>query len=226
MGWRSPAARIAAVSHSAAIFPPRRRAERVADLCILGCGLVLGFAGSIVLLAALPRREFRLIVGTSIYSAGLLAMLGGSLAYHAAIGSPRRPLLRRLDHAAIFAMIAGTATPFALAGNGGVRGWALVAAIWAVAAIGIAAKLRLPIGGARRSAIPYLLLGWISMAALSSSISRETAVLMAAGGGFYTIGTVFYLWRRLPFHIAIWHAFVLAGAACHYWAILDRVVSA
>jgi len=213
------------VSQPATIFAPRPRAERVADLCILGCGLVLGFAGSIMLLAAaLPRREVRLVVATSIYSAGLLAMLGGSLAYHAAVGSPRRPLLRRLDHAAIFAMIAGTATPFALGGSGGFRGWALAAAIWLVAAIGIAAKLGLPIGGARRSAIPYLLLGWISLVAVAPSISRETAVLIALGGGFYTIGVVFYLWRRLPFHTAIWHAFVLAGAACHYWAIVDRVV--
>lgn len=215
------------MTHLATILPPRRRAERAADLCILIGGLVLGFAASIGLLAAaFARRDPRLGVGASIYVGGLLAMLGGSLAYHAAVGSPRRLLLRRLDHAAIFAMIAGTATPFALGRGSIVSAAGLALGIWAVAAVGILAKLCLPIGGARRSAIPYLLLGWLSLVAVGPSISHETALLIAAGGGFYTAGIVFYLWRRLPFHTAIWHAFVLSGAACHYLAIVQGVVLA
>jgi hemolysin III len=205
----------------------RRRGERVADLCILGCGLVVGCAASAALMAAvLARGELRLVVATGIYVAGLLAMLGASLAYHSTVGSPRRPILRRFDHAAIFAMIAGTATPFALGRDGVLWGVGLAAAIWGVAAVGIVVKLRLPIGSVRRSAIPYLLLGWVSLIAVAPSISHETAVLIAGGGLFYTIGIVFFLWRGLRFHTAIWHAFVLAGAACHYLAIIEGVVSA
>ena len=132
---------------------PRRPAERWADLCILVCGLLLGTAGAIALLVAtIARRDIRLLIGVAIYAAGLLAMLGSSLAYHAAAGSPRRGLLRRFDHAAIFAMIAGTVTPFALSLGNAVWGSAATAAVWAAAAIGIVVKLRLPTN-ARQSAI-------------------------------------------------------------------------
>ena len=102
----------------------------------------------------------------------------------------------------------------------------MTAAIWAAAAIGIVVKLRLPIGGARRSAPPYLVLGWVGAAALALSISHATGLRIVAGGVLYSIGVMFYLWRRLPFHGAIWHAFVLTGAACHYFAIVDGVVLA
>jgi hemolysin III len=205
---------------------PRHQAERWADLCILVCGLLLGTAGAIALLVAtIARRDTRLLIGVAIYAAGLLAMLGSSLAYHAAAGSPRRGLLRRLDHAAIFAMIAGTVTPFALSRSDAVWGSAATAAVWAAAAIGIVVKLCLPTNP-RQSAIPYLILGWVSAAVLVPSVSPATGLQLAAGGVLYTVGVTFYLWRRLPFHSAIWHAFVLAGAACHYLAIADGVVMA
>jgi hemolysin III len=205
---------------------PRRPAERWADLCILVCGLFFGTASAIALLVAtIARRDTRLLIGVAIYAAGLLAMLGSSLAYHAAAGSPRLGLLRRFDHAAIFAMIAGTVTPFALSRSDVASGAAMTAAIWAAAAIGIVVKLCLPTD-ARQSPIPYLILGWVSAAVLVPSVSHTTGVQLAAGGGLYTVGVTFYLWRRLPFHSAIWHAFVLAGAACHYLAIADGVVMA
>ncbi len=207
--------------------PPRRPAERRADLCVLVCGFLLGAAGAIALLAlAFARCDARIVLGIIIYAVGLLAMLGSSLAYHAATGPPRRRLLRRLDHAAIFAMIAGTVTPFALSRSDVASGVAMTAAVWAAAAIGIVVKLRLPIGGLRRSAIPYLILGWVSAAALVPSVSPVAGLRLATGGVLYTGGVMFYLWRRLPFHSAIWHAFVLAGAACHYFAIVDGVVMA
>jgi hemolysin III len=202
----------------------RRSAERRADLCVLVCGLLLGTAGVIALLAlAFARCDARVALGITIYAAGLLGMLGSSLAYHAAAGSPRRGLLRRFDHAAIFAMIAGTVTPFALSLGDAVWGSAATAAVWAAAAIGIVVKLLFPTN-ARQSAIPYLILGWVSAAVLVPSVSPATGLQLAAGGVLYTVGVTFYLWRRLPFHSAIWHAFVLAGAACHFFAIADGVV--
>ena len=215
------------MSQPAIAFPARRRAERLVDVAILGCGLAVGLMASAALLAAaLERREPRLILGIVIYIGGLLAMLGCSLLFHATAGSAFRQFFRRLDHAAIFAMIAGSATPFALGNGSGVRGYILAAAIWGVAAVGIAVKLRLPIGGARRSVIPYLLLGWLSVVAVGSSATLETAMWITAGGVLYSIGVAFYLWRRLPYHSAVWHAFVLGGAACHYLAVLGGVVFA
>jgi hemolysin III len=134
-------------------------------------------------------------------------------------------MLRRFDHAAIFAMIAGTVTPFALSCGDAVWGSAAAAAVWAAAAIGIVVKLCLPTD-ARQSAVPYLTLGWLSAAVLVPSVSPATGLQLAAGGVLYTLGVTFYLWRRLPFHSAIWHAFVLAGAACHYSAIANGVIMA
>jgi hemolysin III len=204
-----------------------RNAERVADIGVLACGLVVGVAASAGLVAlALGRGGPRLIVGVGAYVTGLTAMLVFSLCYRAALTPRRRQILRRFDHAAIFAMIAGSATPFALA-HRGAGGIVLAAALWGVAALGIVFKLSFPIGGIRRSAILYLLLGWASLAAVGPAVSGETVLLIAAGGVCYSAGVPFLVWWwQAPYRLAIWHAFVLAGAACHYLAILGGVVFA
>jgi hemolysin III len=205
---------------------PVRNPERSADLGVLGFGFVCGVAASAALwLAALGRGEPRLVVGVGVYAAGLSAMLGCSLFYRATTEPRRRRFLRHLDHAAIFAMIAGSATPFALA-RAGARGTILATALWVVAGLGIGFKLRYPIGSVRRSVILYLLLGWASLIAVGPRVSAETVMLIAAGGAFYSFGVGVLVWQRLPYRLAIWHAFVLAGAACHYLAILDGVVFA
>lgn len=194
---------------------------------VLTGGLVFGLAASAVMVAlALDRGGPRLILGVGAYVAGLTAMLVFSLCYRAALAPRRRQMLRRFDHAAIFAMIAGSATPFALA-HRGASGVVLAAALWAVAAVGMIFKLSFPIGGIRRSAILYLLLGWASLAAVGPAVSGETVMLIAAGGVFYSAGVPFLVWWwRAPYRLAIWHGFVLAGAACHYLAILCGIVSA
>ncbi len=201
--------------------------ERIADIGILASGLVCAIGASGVLMAeALARGEPRLSAGVGVYAIGLVAMLGCSLLYRSATDPGVRQFFRRLDHAAIFAMIAGSSTPFALA-RGGSRGAIVAAALWTFAAFGIVVKLRFPIGSVRRSAMIYLLLGWLSLLAVGSAISGLTVALIAIGGAFYSTGIPFLLWwRRLPYRLAIWHSFVLAGAACHYSAILTGVVLA
>jgi hemolysin III len=226
MGRLATVARIAMVSRPAISFPQQRPSERLADLCVLGGGLVLGLAAAPVLLvAALGRGGLGLAIGTGFYVAGLLAMLGCSLLYRAAIEPRQRQFLRRLDHAAIFALIAGTATPFALS-HGGDRGIILTVALWAAAAVGMIVKLSFPIMGIGRSVLIYLLLGWASLPALGPTVSHQTLELIVAGGGFYSVGVWFMLWRQLPYRLAIWHTFVLAGAICHYLAIMIGVVLA
>jgi len=216
----------AAFPQTGAGFPPQSPAERNADLRILAAGFLAGIVASATLLwAAVAKDQLWLVVGSALYSAGLLAMLGCSLLYRSATEPRRRQFLRRFDHAAIFAMIAGSATPFALA-RGGFRGAALAAALWIVAAIGAFVKFRFPIGSIRRSAIPYLLLGWASLVAIGPAVSHDTVLLIAVGGGFYSGGVVLLLLRRLPYRHAVWHGFVLAGAACHYLAIIHGVVLA
>jgi len=199
--------------------------EHIADrwVHVLGLGLGLPAALGVVVVAALGGAQGQL-APVALYAAGLLAMLGCSAAYHLRRASTRRDWLRRLDHAAIFAMIAGTYTPFTLKLE---RAWALglTSAIWALAAAGIAAKLvRLrPDRLHGISVALYLVLGWIGLLALGpfmASLGAPTLALLAAGGALYTAGVVFHLWQRLPYQNAIWHGFVLAAAGVHYAAVL------
>jgi hemolysin III len=205
------------------------RREHVADrwVHLLGLGLGLPAAVAVVIVAAVDGARDQLAPVT-LYALGLLAMLGCSAAYHLLRKSRRRDWLRRLDHAAIFAMIAGTYTPFTLKLE---RGWAegLTAAVWALAAAGIAVKLMRPGPAARRHAISvalYLALGWIGLLALgpfTASLGSATLLLLAIGGTLYTAGVIFHLWQRLPYQNAIWHGFVLVAAGVHYAAVLTVV---
>jgi hemolysin III len=187
-----------------------------------GFGVALIAATGLVA-AALGRGAPRITAGCVVYAAALLAMLGFALLYRSATDPERRRRLRRLDHAAIFAMIAGSATPFALA-QPGPRGLAVAAVLWAAAAGGVTFKLRYSIQSLRRSALSYVLLGWAALAAVGPAISLRSAVLTGLGGVFYSAGVPVLLWRRRPYRLAIWHLFVLAGAACHYVAVLYGVV--
>lgn len=201
---------------------PTSAVERTADLCVLSAGLILGAAGAAALLAAVlgAGDADRVVVGVGIYAAALPAMFLCALLYTAAFETAWRGFFRRLDHAAIFALIAATATPFALVGSGGDRGFGCAAAIWTVAAAGIFVKLRFPIGRANRSAVVFGLCGWALMFVLGPTIaSRRALLLITLGGVLYTIGIGFHLWRRLRFHRMIWHIFVIAGAAAHYLAV-------
>ena len=204
--------------------------ELAADRVIHLLGIALGITGAIaiVVVAAVMRRLDEL-PPILIYAAGLLAMLGCSAAYNMFRTSRWRDWLRRFDHAAIFAMIAGTYTPFTLLGLKGAWSISLTAVIWAVAAIGIAIKLLKPQRIETVSIGLYLALGWIGVVAAGpfmAAFDPVTLSLLAAGGFLYSSGVVFHLWHRLPYQNAIWHGFVLAAAAVHYAAVVGVVVEA
>jgi hemolysin III len=156
-------------------------------------------------------------------------MLGCSAAYNLASNTYRQEFLRRLDHAAIFLMIAGTYTPFTTCRLHGVWAIGMTTAVWTGAVTGAVMKLICPHRVERLSTVAYLALGWIilvGMRPLLSSVDVQTAVLIGVGGVLYSIGTGFHLWRALPFHNVIWHSIVLVAASCHYAAILHGVVLA
>jgi hemolysin III len=203
------------------------RAERLADNAIHVTGIVAGLVACVVLTVLTlqaPGAGWRDSIG--IYTAGLTAMLWCSALYNMARDGAFRRLLRRLDHAAIFVMIAGTYTPFSLEVIGGSWGRGLLAFVWSVAAVGVALKLLWPHRFERLSIAVYLLLGWSVLAALDPLLGRISAwglALLATGGALYSLGVVFHVWTRLPFQNAIWHGFVLAAAGCHYAAILREV---
>ncbi|HEU4518461.1 MAG TPA: hemolysin III family protein, partial [Microvirga sp.] len=187
-------------------FPSHTPAERRADAAVHAAGLALGLAGCAGLAAAAlarPDLGLRLLAGLGLYAAGLLAMLACSALYNLAGGAApaRKRLLCRLDHAAIYLMIAGTYTPFALVAIGGAWGAGLLAFVWAVAAGGAAAELLGLRRGERLAVAAYLLLGWSVLPALgplAAAVSPSGVALLAAGGVLYSAGVVFHLWRRLP----------------------------
>ena len=204
--------------------------ELAADRAVHLLGIALGVTGAIaIIVIATAMRRLDDLPPVLIYAAGLLAMLGCSAAYNMFRTSRWRDWLRRFDHAAIFAMIAGTYTPFTLLGLKGTWSIALTTVIWAVAAIGIAIKLLKPDRIETVSIGLYLALGWIGVVAAGPFIEAfdpVTLSLLAAGGILYSSGVVFHLWHRLPYQNAIWHGFVLAAAAVHYAAVVGVVVEA
>jgi hemolysin III len=196
-------------------------------LCVLSAGLVAAAAaaGALFCRVVAAGDAPRLVAAVGIYAAVLPAMFLCALLYALAFDTPRRGFFRRLDHAAIWALIAATATPFAIAPPADRQGLGAAAVVWAIAAVGIFVKLRLPIGRARRSAAVFGVCGWAVMLVLGPNIgSRRAWQLVVAGGALYTIGIGFHLRRSLPFHRAIWHGFVVAGAVAHYFAIAAIVL--
>jgi hemolysin III len=208
-----------------------RRGELIADAAVHALGAAFGLAAcGLLAAAALPRAGADPLraLGVLAYAAGLLAMLGCSAAYSLTPArAPRKAALRRLDRAAIFAMIAGTYTPFAGIALGGAAGGALLAFVWTAAAAGAAHAL-LGRPGRREgvAVLLYLALGWCGVALigpLAAALPAGALALLAAGGVLYSAGTALHLATRLPFHNAAWHACVLAAAACHFAAVL-RVI--
>jgi len=203
-------------------------AARCADLVVHIIGLTLALVGGIVLLAlSVSAGSISKVVGVSIYAAGVLAMLAFSTAYNFASWR-HRPMLRRLDHAGIFLMIASSYTPFTL-GLPGAWSWGMTAAVWSLAALGGLGKLFLMNVDRKFWVAVYLVLGWLIVVALKPMIDHlawYALLLLLAGGVLYSTGVIFYVNKRLKFARAIWHGHVVAAAAAHWTAVLLGVVLA
>ena len=150
-------------------------------------------------------------------------MLAFSAAYNMWPVSPEKWVLRRFDHSAIYLLIAGTYTPFLMQMKNVLASASLGIGVWLSAGIGMALKLALPGRFDRLAVVLCLLLGWSGVMAydsLASVLPSSSLWLLAIGGILYSLGTVFHLLKRLRFHNAIWHGFVLLAASCHYSAVL------
>lgn len=205
------------------------RAEIIADGIIHGIGVLSGIiAATVLVVLAVVYADATNIVGVSIYVAGLLSMLVLSASYNLWPISPVKWLLRRFDHSAIYLLIAATYTPFILEVKDSVFALTLLVCVWCVAIVGIVLKLRYP-GRFDRVAVGiYLAMGWSGVMLYGPVVRVLPALVVSfilAGGLLYSFGVIFHAWRRLRFQNAIWHGFVLAGAACHYTAVLDLVLS-
>ena len=203
-------------------------AEEIAHAATHGVGLVLSIGALVVLVVfASLRGDPWLIVSSSIYGATLVLLYAASTFYHA-ISAPRaKRVLARLDHAAIYLLIAGTYTPFTLVNLRGGWGWTLFGLVWGLALFGILLEAFAKQRMRALSLVLYLGLGWLAAIAvkpLLDSVAPGGLVLLLLGGLAYTGGVVFYVWKRLPYNHAVWHVFVLAGSAFHFFAVLFYVI--
>jgi hemolysin III len=209
------------------VFPTYTEAEVKADAIVHAIGVTAGCIAAITLVViALQQLPTTAATAVAVYAFGMLAMFCFSAAYNLSRG-PKRWLLKRCDHAAIFIKIAATYTPFAAAKMGGTTALLLLAAVWGIALAGAAAKLIVPQRVASVSTLLYLAQGWMcifSMQPLLAALSPTAMTLLLVGGVLYSVGVVFHLSERLPYHNAIWHGFVLVASACHFGAVLDAVV--
>ncbi|HWM31637.1 MAG TPA: hemolysin III family protein [Methyloceanibacter sp.] len=211
------------------MFPQYTDRERVAD----GFIHVIGVTASLVALTALlivsvKAQVMLWMVALLVYGLALVAMFSCSAGYHLVIHPKIKEVFRRLDHAAIFFMIAGTYTPFILIKMNDPWGLTLLAVVWTMAAIGIAIKLFAPRFLEGLTVALYLVQGWAVLAAwqpLMSALPGVVLTLLMIGGVLYTVGVVFHLWDRLPYQNAIWHGFVLTAASVHYAAVMVIVAA-
>lgn len=202
--------------------------EELANSILHGLGAALAAVGlaTLVTQAAL-RGDARHIAGTAVFGATLVAMFASSALYHAVTHGKAKAVLRVLDHSAIYLAIAGTYTPFMLVSLTGTWGWSLLAVVWiaAVAGIALAATAGRRLGGVRVAI--YIAMGWVGVVAfrpLLASLGPGGLSLVVGGGVVYTVGAGVYAWRGVPYHHAVWHAFVLGGSALHVLAVLWYVI--
>ena len=188
----------------------------------------VGFLGAvaatpILIVRAVHDGSAANIVASSIFGATMMMLYLASALYHAALPGPRKEWLERFDHAAIYLLIAGSYTPFTLGVLRGPWGWSLFGVVWAAAVVGVVIKLSTGVRYRKLSTAMYLLMGWaivIAIRPLVHNMQSGGLAWLAGGGLAYTLGTVFYLNRRLRYAHFLWHLFVLAGSTCHFFAVL------
>jgi hemolysin III len=205
------------------------RSELIADAVVHIIGVCFGLvaATALIVLTAVYASAID-VAAVSVYVAGLLAMLVLSATYNLWPVSRAKWVLRRFDHSAIYALIAATYTPLIMELKDSYFAMALLIGVWCLAIVGIVIKLALPGRYDRLAVGLYLAMGWSGMMLYDAVVKALPAVALwfiVAGGVLYSFGVVFHAWQRLRFQNAIWHGFVLSGAACHYTAILDLVLS-
>ncbi|NOQ51712.1 MAG: hemolysin III family protein [Desulfuromonadaceae bacterium] len=202
--------------------------EEIANSLTHGVGVLLSIGGLAVLVgfASLHGNAWH-ITSCSIFGSTLILLYAASTLYHSISLPEVKRVLRIIDHSAIYLLIAGTYTPFTLVNLRGPWGWSLFGAIWGLALVGIILKTTMlgKISGV--STIIYLIMGWVVVVAtkpMFSAIDSGGLLLLLLGGLAYSSGIIFYAWKKLPYHHAIWHLFVMAGSLLHFFAILFYVI--
>ncbi|MFA0547503.1 PAQR family membrane homeostasis protein TrhA [Vibrio splendidus] len=198
--------------------------EERANAITHGLGVVLGVVGLILLLIRTfdYQADMLTVASMAVYGSSIILLFLASTLYHSITTEKTKRLLKTLDHCAIYLLIAGSYTPFLLVGLRTPLAMGLMAVIWGIALVGIIMKIAFVYRFKRLSLFIYLAMGWLSLIVvyqLAMNIDIGGLVLLAVGGVIYSLGVIFYVAKRIPYNHAIWHLFVLAGCACHFFAI-------
>jgi len=165
------------------------------------------------------------VVSGAVFGSSIILLYTASSVYHALTHERAKQIMEIFDHIAIYFLIAGTYTPFTLVTlreSNPVIAWTIFGVVWGIALIGSITKINNTGKWRKLSTLAYILMGWIVVIAIKPLIAAMPLgglLLLLAGGLLYTLGTVFYLWRIMPFHHAVWHLFVLGGTLCHFLCI-------
>lgn len=200
------------------------RKQEVVNALISGIGMLFGVSGLPVLVAiGTVNGNTPGIIGAGIYAFCFLMLFTSSTIYHITLEPAIRNLFKKLDHISIYFLIAGTYTPLLLIFLNNTFGISLLVILWSLAFIGIFFKMRYTGRFEVVSTIIYLLMGWIMVSGgrrFFDAMPKDVLIMICIGGGLFTVGVVFYLWDKYLYTHAVWHGFVLAGAICHYVAVL------
>jgi len=205
--------------------------EELANTISHGLGALLSIAALVLLLSysvtnttvsySITNDVMR-IISFSVYGSSLLTLFLASTFYHGITNKRAKQVFKLLDHCAIYLLIAGTYTPLLLLSMRGTLGYSLMAVIWAIAIGGIFFKVKLGHKYKKISLATYIGMGFISFTILGELykvLPSDAVTLLAVGGLVYVLGVFFYVQKKIPFNHAIWHLFVLGGAACHFFMI-------
>jgi hemolysin III len=197
--------------------------EEIANAVTHGLGTLLSMTGLIILLIlAVATGSVWHVVSYAIFGSTLVSLYLASTLYHGIPAPAAKRIFKIIDHSAIYLLIAGTYTPFLLTNLRGAWGWSLLGVIWGLAFTGIALKCTRFFRSDKASVIVYVGMGWlivIAMREFTLHVQPTSILLLVVGGLSYTLGVLFYLWQKLPYHHAIWHLFVMGGSVSHYFSV-------
>jgi len=204
---------------------PQSSGEELANSLTHGLGVLLTLIiGPLLVIVAVETGDIWRIVSAVVYATTLLLLFTSSMLYHALRKRGAKEVFQRIDHAAIYLLIAGTYTPFTLITLRGPWGWTLFAIVWGLAVASVVLKGAFGAKLPAFSTAAYLGMGWLAIVALRPLTLRvppRGLAWLVAGGLFYTLGVVFYVRdARRRYHHAVWHLFVLAGSMAHFCAVL------
>jgi hemolysin III len=202
--------------------------EELANSITHGLGIGLSIAGLVVMvvISAINGDAWH-VVSSAIFGSTMILLYTASTLYHSFQNPNVKRAFRVLDHSMIYLLIAGTYTPFTLVTLRGGWGWSLFGVIWGLALTGIGFKLFFTGRFPKISTIIYVIMGWLALIAIKpliDTLPNGGLFFLFAGGVSYTLGVVFYVWHKMPYHHAVWHLFVLGGTVLHFFAILLFVI--